>query len=107
MKRVFYAALVLGVISAGAAFAQTATSNQSPTPSAVVTGDAASKTAAAPVAGSNSFTKTEARDRIEAHGYTDVTALTKDDQSIWRGKAMKDGKPVAVALDFQGNIVAQ
>ncbi len=98
---------MLGVISAGAAVAQTATTNQSPTPSAVTTGDAASKTSAAPVAGANSFTESEARSRIEAHGYTGVTGLMKDDQSIWRGKAMKDGQPVNVALDFQGNIVTQ
>ena len=107
MKYVFCAALVLGVISAGAAFAQTATTNQSPTPSAVATGDTASKTSAAPVAGANSFTESEARSRIEAHGYTGVSELMKDDQSIWRGTAMKDGKSVAVSLDYQGNIVTQ
>jgi hypothetical protein len=106
MKHVFSAALVLGLISASAAFAQTATTNQSPTPSAVATGNAASKTSAAPVAGANSFTESEARDRLKAHGYTGITELMKDDQSIWRAKAMKDGKPVMVALDFQGNIVA-
>jgi hypothetical protein len=39
--------------------------------------------------------------------YADVTGLTKDDKSIWRGKATKDGKPVSVALDYQGNIVSQ
>ncbi|HUZ73022.1 MAG TPA: hypothetical protein VMU87_08545 [Stellaceae bacterium] len=98
---------MLGLFSAGAAFAQTAASNQSPTPSAVATGNADSKTAAAPIAGANSFTESEARSRLEAHGYTDVTELMKDDQSIWRGKAMKDGKPVTIALDFQGNIVAR
>jgi hypothetical protein len=107
MTHVFFAVVVLGVINAGAAFAQTATTKSSPTPPAVSTTNADSKTAAAPVAGANSFTESEARSRLEAHGYTGVTELKKDDQSIWRGKAMKDGKPVGVALDFQGNIVAQ
>jgi hypothetical protein len=65
-----------------------------------------SKNAAAPVAGANSFTETEARNRLQTHGYTDVAALVKDDQSIWRSKAMKDGKSVNAALDFQGNIAA-
>ena len=31
----------------------------------------------------------------------------KDDQGVWRGKAMKDGKSVTVSLDFQGNVTAQ
>ncbi|MFI0847125.1 DUF4142 domain-containing protein [Mesorhizobium sp. IMUNJ 23232] len=61
---------------------------------------------AAPVPGANSFTEDQARDRIQEAGFTDVTALTKDDQGIWRGQAVKDGKSTAVALDFQGNVVA-
>ena len=60
-----------------------------------------------PVPGANSFTAGEARSRIEASGYTDVTDLQKDEQSIWRGKASKDGKPVRVSLDFQGHVVAE
>jgi hypothetical protein len=36
-----------------------------------------------------------------------VTGLMKDDQSIWRGKAMKDGKSMAVSVDYQGNVVGQ
>jgi hypothetical protein len=60
-----------------------------------------------PVAGANSFTEGEARSRIEASGYTNVTGLQKDSQSIWRGTAMKDGKSVNVSLDFQGHVVAQ
>jgi hypothetical protein len=72
----------------------------------VSTSNADSKTAAAPVSGANSFTEGEARKRLESHGYSNVTGLAKDDQSIWRGKAMKDGKAVDVALDYQGNIVA-
>jgi putative membrane protein len=75
-------------------------------PSAVSTSNADSKTAAAPVPGANSFTEAEARSRLEAHGYSNVTGLMQDNQSIWRGKAMKGGKSVDVALDYQGNIVA-
>jgi opacity protein-like surface antigen len=61
----------------------------------------------APVAGSNSFTEGQAKSRIEAGGYASVSDLKKDDQGVWRGSAMKDGKRVNVSLDFQGNVVAR
>lgn len=60
----------------------------------------------APVPGANSFTEDQAKSRIQDAGYSDVSALTKDDKGIWRGKANKDGKSAAVALDYQGNVVA-
>jgi hypothetical protein len=104
MSNLFRATLVLGVVSAGTAFAQTPM-NTSPTPPAVSTTGGDSQTTAAPVAGANSFTESEAKGRLQAHGYTDVSALMKDGQSIWRGKATKDGKSVDIAVDFQGNIV--
>ena len=59
----------------------------------------------APVAGANSFTKAEAKSRIEKAGYTNVADLTKDKDGIWRGKAAKGDTTVDVALDFQGNVV--
>jgi opacity protein-like surface antigen len=61
----------------------------------------------APVAGSNSFTEGQAKSRIEAGGYQSVSDLKKDDQGVWRGTAIKDGKRVNVSLDFQGNVVAR
>lgn len=76
-------------------------------PAAVSTTSAPSRTAAAPVAGANSFTEGQARARIEDKGFANVTDLKKDDQGVWRGTAMKDGKSVTVALDYQGNIVGQ
>jgi hypothetical protein len=62
---------------------------------------------APPVPGANSFTETQARNRIEASGYSGVVGLKKDAQSIWRGTAMKAGNTVKVALDFKGNVVSQ
>jgi hypothetical protein len=62
--------------------------------------------ASRPVAGANSFTEGEAKSRIEAKGYANVTELKKDDQGIWRGKAQQNGRSVTVALDFQGNVFA-
>jgi len=64
-------------------------------------------TARPPLPGANSFTEVQARERIEAKGFTSVSGLKKDNQSIWRGTAMKDGQPVSVALDYKGNVVAQ
>lgn len=61
----------------------------------------------APQPGANSFTEAQARSRIEAAGFSDVSALHKDDQGIWRGRAMRNGKQVGVAMDFRGNVSAQ
>ena len=60
----------------------------------------------APVAGANSFTEGQAQSRIEGAGFTQVTGLKKDDQGVWRGSAMKDGKQTTVSIDFRGNIVS-
>jgi hypothetical protein len=61
----------------------------------------------APAAGANSFTEGQARSRIEAAGYSNVSGLSKDKDGIWRGKASKGGRAVDVALDYQGNVVAK
>jgi|SRR5665213_1766362 len=105
MNKIFLATLLLGAIGAGSTLAQTTPSTSSTTTPAVAT-SGANNTTAAPVAGANSFTMGQAQKRIEDQGYTQVTALAKDDNSVWRGHAVKDGKAVNVALDFQGNITA-
>ena len=60
--------------------------------------------AAAPAAGRNSFTKGEARRRIQSEGYTHVVSLRKDNHGIWRGSATKNGGSVMVWLDYKGNV---
>jgi hypothetical protein len=105
MTRTITTALLFSTLGAGLALAQTTTSPSSTTPPAVTT-DSANTTTAAPVAGANSFTMAQAQKRIEDQGYTQVSALTKDAKSIWRGHAMKNGKTVDVALDYQGNVTA-
>lgn len=60
--------------------------------------------AMAPVAGANSFTRSEAVSRIESKGYTHVKHLKKDSNGVWRGTAMKDGQSIAVSVDYQGNV---
>ena len=61
----------------------------------------------APAAGANSFTEGQAKSRIESRGYANVSELAKDNNGLWRGKAMKDGKSVNVTLDYQGNVTVQ
>jgi hypothetical protein len=63
--------------------------------------------AGAPLEGANSFTEGQAKDRAEAAGFTDVSALQKDDKGIWRGTAKRGGSQVKIAVDFKGNVVAQ
>lgn len=87
------------------AFAQQPAPTQSGETPAVTTPDTTNPTA--PVAGENSFTEAQAKERIEAAGYTAVTGLTLDPQGIWRAKATKDGAEAEVGLDYQGNIVTQ
>jgi hypothetical protein len=60
----------------------------------------------APYAGANSFTENQAKDRVVANGFTDVSALAKDDKGVWRGTASQGGSKVNVAVDFKGNVVA-
>ena len=106
MKRTITAALLFRALWVrGFALAETTTTSPSTMPPAVTT-NSANTTTAAPVAGANSFTMAQAQKRIEDQGYTQVSALAKDDKSIWRGHAMKNGKAVDVALDYQGNITA-
>ena len=80
--------------------------NASATPPAVTTSNANQKTSAAPVKGRNSFSAAQARRRIEAGGFTQVTDMRKDRDGIWRGKAMHGSDRVNVYCDYQGNVGA-
>ena len=88
------------LLSPIAAFAQSETPATSQTTPTVNT----DHNPGAPVAGKNSFTEDQAKSRIEAAGYTDVSGLKLDDQGVWRASAKKDGKESGVSLDFQGNV---
>jgi hypothetical protein len=91
--------------SAGMAQTAKAPANTDANTPAVATPDTTNPNA--PVAGANSFTMEQAREKILKAGFTDVSGLKKDDQGIWRGEATKGGKSTGVALDFQGNVVGQ
>ncbi|WP_018236794.1 PepSY domain-containing protein [Ensifer sp. BR816] len=104
MKNLTVVAAALIGAAATVAFAQTTPSSEGSTP-AIATPD--TQNPAAPVEGANSFTEAQAKERIEAAGYADVTGLKLDDKGVWQATAMKDGKSVSVALDYQGNVTAQ
>jgi hypothetical protein len=66
--------------------------------------DDGTRTTGTPQPGANSFTEGQARSRIEAAGFSNVSELQKDDQGIWRGRGMRNGQQVSVALDFTGAV---
>jgi hypothetical protein len=67
-----------------------------------------SPTNRAALPGSASLDEAQAKLRIEAKGYLDVSDLTQDSRGIWRGNAtMKDGRRVDVTLDLEGNIYSE
>lgn len=77
-------------------------------PSAVnASGQATIVTMSALENGANSFTEAQARTRLEGAGLRNVTELRKDDQGIWRGRAMRNGQNVTVGFDYKGNIGVQ
>jgi hypothetical protein len=109
MKRLLAAAVITimagGGLASGNAVAQNAgppASHDASTPAVAQPGVSNPK---APVAGANSFTKAEAKSRLENAGYTDVAGLFKDKDGIWRGRAYNGSATVSVALDYQGNVV--
>ena len=54
--------------------------------------------------GANSFTEAQVRDRLGKQGYGQVSALTKDQDGVLRGSAVRNGHQVHVGLDYKGNI---
>lgn len=96
--------LALGaLVVTGAALAQEQPSQQTtPTKPSVTTPD--STNPAAPVKGKNSFTESQAKDRIEKKGFTNITNLKLGEDGVWRASAQRNGVPISVALDYQGNI---
>jgi len=97
---------VLAFVATGAvAQNQTPAAKDGPQNSAINRSDSSNRQADTPVAGRNSFTEGEAKSRIEKMGFSKVTNLKKDENGVWRGRAMKEGKAVDVSLDYQGNVI--
>lgn len=57
--------------------------------------------------GANSFTEGQARAAIESAGYTNVGALTQNEQGLWQGAATKDGAQAQVSVDYKGAVTQQ
>ena len=66
--------------------------------------DPSAATAAAQTAGANSFTSDQAKDRLEAAGYSEIGSLTQNTEGLWVGPAKKDGKSVEASVDYKGVI---
>ncbi|MBR0875327.1 PepSY domain-containing protein [Bradyrhizobium tropiciagri] len=102
MLRVFAFVALAASLSTASVSAQTPPAQSGPNNNAV--NSSSENNSNAPVAGRNSFTEGQAKSRIEAAGYSDVSDLKKDDSGVWRGKAKKGDKQIEVSLDFQGNV---
>jgi hypothetical protein len=93
---------VCAAVTASTAMAQTDAAKSGPSNKAV--NSAGQNNSNAPVAGRNSFTEGQAKSRIEGAGYTNVSALEKDANGVWRGKGSKGGASSNVSVDFEGNV---
>ena len=110
MKRLLAMAVVTalsGVALTGGAFAQNAAPAVNHDAGTPAVANSNSNNPGAPAAGANSFTRAQAKSRIQRAGYSDVRGLVKDKDGIWRGTASKGGATFHVALDFQGNVVGK
>jgi len=94
-------------LSSAAAFAQTSAPPTNPKPATPAVATSSTPAPSAPAAGSNSFTMAQAKTRIESHGYSAVSGLTKDNDGVWHATATKAGAPSSVTLDYQGNVLPQ
>lgn len=102
--RIYLLASIMA-LSTVAAFGQTKVPPTNPNPATPAVTTSSTPTPASPAKGSNSFTMAQAKSRIEAAGYTNVTDLTKDNNGIWRGHGSKNGAIGQVSLDYQGNVL--
>ena len=91
-------AIATGMALATSAYAQTATHRVTTVKTTQTTSEPALH------GNANSFTETQARNRIAKAGYTKVSALQKGDDGIWRGTANRKGHVVHVGLDYKGNV---
>jgi hypothetical protein len=55
----------------------------------------------------HAFTRDQARAQIETKGYANVSALQRDAEGNWHGRAEKDGSLWNVTLDGNGNVTAK
>lgn len=80
-------------------------SSEAPRNPAVDTADTSQQGALTP--GANSFTEGQAREAIEKQGYTDVGALSQNEQGVWSATATREGAQSTVSVDYKGVVSAQ
>ena len=102
MKRPFFLIVATALLAAGSASAQNQPAKSGPNNNAI--NSSGQNHSNAPVAGRNSFTEGQAKSKIEEAGFTNVSALKKYDNGVWRGKARKGSASSDVSVDFQGNV---
>jgi hypothetical protein len=101
MRNFLAIAVVLAFVGSGAiAQTQNPPAKDGPQNSAINSSDSSNRQVNAPVAGRNSFTEGEAKSRIEKMGFSEVSDLNKDENGVWRGRAIKDGKAVDVSVGW-------
>lgn len=101
-KAAFFAAITL--TAATSVLAQDATTTAATPPAVQDQTGAIGRDAL--LEGENSFTEGQAKDRIEASGFTNVGTLKLDERGIWRGRADRGATTVEVGLDFKGTVAA-
>ena len=105
-KRLWLATLpAASLLAAGAALAAPPAADHNPDMPAVVTDKTPTPTV--PAAGHNSFTEKQANMRLQAKGYTQISPLIADKNGVWHGTAMMNGVKKRVAVDYQGNVIAE
>ena len=113
MRYSFAIAAVLAFVATGSstqaqnppAQTQNPPAKDGPQNSAINSSDSSNRQVNAPVVGRNSFTEGEAKSRIEKMGFSKVSTGKKDDNGVWRGRAMTDGSTVDFSVDYQGNVI--
>jgi hypothetical protein len=63
--------------------------------------------ATTPFTTERAFTADQAKSKIEAEGFSDLSGLRKDAKGVWRCNAKKDGLILNVTLDVNGNVSAK
>lgn len=99
--KVFISAALAALLGASCVQAQSDSGSHNPIVKSPV-----ARTTRMAAKGRNSFTEAQAQSRVAKAGYSDVTEMMKNKNGVWQGKAMKDGAPVNVALDYKGAVTA-
>ena len=106
--------LSVAAIVAGAALSSAALAQDEPPPQANPDAPANAALKAphamrpdAPAAGHTSFTRGQAKGRIEKAGFDHLARLHKTKQGLWYGEADRSGHRVRVVVDYQGAVTPQ